>query len=47
MIRETKGTLDESKLRPIERAKVRSARQHFKALEIDDYALAAPGNWNL
>lgn len=47
MIRETKSTLDDSKLRPSELAKIRSAKCHFEAIGIEDYARAAPGAWNL
>lgn len=47
MIRETKATLDELKLRPTEAAKIASARQHFKAIGIDNYDVSAPGQWNL
>nr|WP_108870560.1 DEAD/DEAH box helicase family protein [Tessaracoccus timonensis] len=47
MIRETKGTLEDSKLRPTELAKIRSAKRHFEAIGIDDYARAAPGAWKL
>lgn len=51
MIRETKSTLDESKLRPTEVAKIKAARKHFEAIGIEDetvdYAVGVPGNWNL
>lgn len=47
MIRETKSTLDDSKLRPTELAKIKSAQRHFKAIGIDDYARAVPGAWKL
>lgn len=47
MIRETKSTLDELKLRPTEAAKIASARQHFKAIGIDNYEVSAPDAWNL
>ncbi|PFG35497.1 type III restriction enzyme [Flavimobilis soli] len=47
MIRETKSTLDDSKLRPTELAKIKSAKRHFEAIGIDDYARAAPGAWKL
>lgn len=47
MIRETKSTLDDSKLRPSELAKIKSAKKHFAAIGIDDYAKSSPGNWNL
>lgn len=35
LVRETKGTLDQSKLRPDERRKINSGRSHFKALGVD------------
>lgn len=47
MIRETKSTLDDSKLRPTELAKIKSAKRHFEAIGIDDYGRAVPGAWNL
>lgn len=47
MIRETKSTLDELKLRPTEAAKIASARQHFKAIGIDNYDLSSPSAWNI
>jgi type III restriction enzyme len=47
MIRETKSSLDELKLRPTEAAKISSARAHFKAIGIDNYEVSAPGAWNL
>lgn len=47
MIRETKSTLDDSKLRPTELAKIKSAKEHFKAIGIEDYSRAVPGKWNL
>jgi type III restriction enzyme len=51
MIRETKSTLDESKRRPTENAKIRSAEKHFEAIGIKadsvDYAVGVPGNWSL
>ena len=47
MIRETKSTLDDSKLRPTELAKIRSAKKHFAAIGINDYARSTPGAWNL
>ena len=51
MIRETKGTLDESKRRPTENAKIKAAKKHFDAIGIKadsvDYAVGVPGNWNL
>ncbi len=47
MIRETKSTLDDSKLRPTELAKIKSAKKHFAAIGIDNYAVSAPGSWQL
>ena len=52
MIRETKSTLDESKRRPTENAKIKAATEHFKQLgigsaDVPAYAVSAPGNWNL
>lgn len=52
MIRETKSTLDESKRRPTENAKIKAATEHFKQLgigteTIPGYAVSAPGSWNL
>lgn len=47
MIRETKSTFDDSKLRPTELAKIKSAKRHFEAIGIEDYARAVPGTWNL
>lgn len=52
MIRETKSTLDESKRRPTENAKIKAATEHFKQLGIGTetvpgYAVSAPGSWNL
>jgi type III restriction enzyme len=47
MIRETKSTLDQLKLRPTEAAKITSARAHFKAIGIDNYEVSAPRAWNL
>jgi type III restriction enzyme len=51
MIRETKSTLDGSKRRPTENAKIEAAKKHFNAIGIKadsvDYAVGVPGNWNL
>lgn len=47
MIRETKSTLDDSKLRPTELAKIKSAKKHFAAIGITDYGRSVPGKWNL
>ncbi len=52
MIRETKSTVDESKRRPTENAKIKAATEHFKQLGIGSetipaYAVSTPSNWNL
>ena len=47
MIRETKSTLDDSKLRPSELAKIKSAKKHFAAIGVADYGKASPEKWNL
>jgi type III restriction enzyme len=47
MIRETKSTLDDSKLRPSELAKIKSAKKHFTAIGITDYGRSVPEKWNL
>ncbi|MDD2818033.1 MAG: DEAD/DEAH box helicase family protein [Candidatus Nanopelagicales bacterium] len=51
IIRETKSTLDESKRRPTENAKIKAAAKHFEAIGIGaeavDYAVGVPGNWDL
>ncbi|OXI87490.1 restriction endonuclease [Burkholderia sp. AU31652] len=47
MIRETKSTQDDTKLRPIELAKIKSAELHFKAIGIFDYKRSTPQEWNL
>lgn len=52
MIRETKSTLDESKRRPTENAKIKAATEHFQQLGIGSetvpaYAVSVPGNWSL
>lgn len=47
MIRETKSTLDDLKLRPTELAKIKSAKCHFEAIGVEDYARAVPGAWKL
>jgi type III restriction enzyme len=47
MIRETKSTLDDSKLRPTELAKIKSAKKHFAAIGITDYGRSVPGAWSL
>ncbi|WP_334186201.1 restriction endonuclease [Novosphingobium sp.] len=47
MIRETKSTEDEIKRRPTENAKIKSARAHFEAIGVPDYAVSVPGGWKL
>jgi type III restriction enzyme len=51
MIRETKSSLDESKRRPTENAKIKAAEKHFEAIglkgESVDYNVGMPGNWRL
>lgn len=47
MIRETKSTLDDSRLRPTELAKIKSAKRHFAAIGINDYARSAPESWRI
>lgn len=47
MIRETKSTEDEHKRRPTENAKIKAAKQHFKAIGVPDYEVSIPGNWKL
>jgi type III restriction enzyme len=47
MIRETKSTLIDEKLRPTEVAKIDCGKKHFAAIGIDDYAKAAPVDWKV
>lgn len=47
MIRETKSTLEESKRRPTENAKIKSAKKHFAAIGIDNYDISVPERWNV
>ncbi|NKE10701.1 MULTISPECIES: DEAD/DEAH box helicase family protein [Kocuria] len=47
MIRETKSTEDEIKRRPTENAKIKSAKRHFEAIGVPDYAVSVPGGWKL
>lgn len=46
MVRETKSTANAELLRPSEKAKIKAATAHFKALNID-YAKSSPEGWNL
>ena len=47
MIRETKSTEDEIKRRPTENAKIKSAKQHFEAIGVPNYAVSVPGKWRV
>jgi type III restriction enzyme len=47
MIRETKSTSIDEKLRPTEVAKITCGKKHFAAIGIDDYAKASPEDWRL
>ena len=47
MIRETQSTLEDSKLRPTELAKIKSAKQHFMAIGVEDYERSVPGAWKI
>ncbi len=51
MIRETKSTRDEMKLRPTEKAKIEAAKKHFAAIGIKqgevDYDVGVPGDWRI
>lgn len=47
MIRETKSTEEEVKRRPTENAKIESAKQHFDAIGVGNYAVSVPGSWKL
>jgi type III restriction enzyme len=46
MIRETKSTQDDDKLRPSELAKIKSAREHFAEIGVA-YDRSTPVDWNL
>ena len=46
MIRETKSTQDDDKLRPSELAKIKSARKHFAEIGVG-YDRSTPVGWNL
>ncbi|WP_182050015.1 hypothetical protein [Changpingibacter yushuensis] len=43
IVQDTKSTLHDSKLHPTELAMIKSAKRHFEAIGIDDYARAVPG----
>ncbi|MCC9205162.1 restriction endonuclease [Arthrobacter sp. zg-Y769] len=47
MIRETKSTNDDSRLRPSEVAKIKSAKAHFAALGGVNYSRSVPAAWNI
>lgn len=47
MIRETKSTLDDAKLRPSESARMKAAAEHFRAIGVPNYARSVPGGWGL
>lgn len=51
MVRETKSTRDELKLRPTEKAKIYAAKKHFAAIGISsedvNYDVSIPGDWRL
>jgi hypothetical protein len=53
LVRETKSTLDDSKLRPTELAKIKSAKKHFAAIGLEgtgdmaEYDRSVPGKWNI
>jgi len=47
MIRETKSTQQESLLRFSENAKIHSAKKHFEAIGINNYAKSSPERWNI
>ena len=46
LIRETKSTLDPTKRRPGENAKINSAMKHFEAIGVD-YQVASRGRWSV
>lgn len=46
LIRETKSSLDQTKRRPGENAKINAAIKHFEAIGVN-YEVAAPDNWGL
>jgi type III restriction enzyme len=45
MICGTKRTIDDSKLCPTELIKTKTAKPHFEAIGVDDYAGAVPRAW--
>jgi type III restriction enzyme len=47
LVRETKSNLDDTKLRPAELAKIKSAKKHFAAIGVASYDRSVPGRWNL
>ncbi|MDR2173228.1 MAG: DEAD/DEAH box helicase family protein [Burkholderiales bacterium] len=46
MVRETKSTQDDNKLRPLELAKIKSAKKHFEKIGVN-YGRSIPQIWNL
>lgn len=47
VIRETKSTLDDSKRRLTDLAKIRFAKCHFEAIGVGDYTRAVPRTWRI
>lgn len=47
MIRETKSTQIDEKLRSTEVAKIRCGKRHFEAIGINDFSKSSPDNWRL
>jgi len=47
MIREAESTLNNSKVRPSEAAKINSAKRRFAAIGITDYGRSVPAKWSL
>ncbi|MCZ8139546.1 MAG: DEAD/DEAH box helicase family protein [Fimbriimonadaceae bacterium] len=53
LVRETKSTFDDMKLRPTELAKIKSAKKHFAAIGLgkagllEGYDRSVPGKWNI
>ena len=47
MIRETKSTSEDEKLRPTEVAKIKCGKKHFVATGIDDYEKSSPEDWRI
>ena len=47
MIRETKSTSQDAKLRATEVAKIKCGAEHFATIGVEDFSLSSPGSWNL